>query len=81
MFSGTEAVPEDNGHKGEVTGCNLSVMGTNTDIDDVRGGTGDTLVKTGMLGKAETGTRDETEDVTSRRPDGVLIGCKGVAPT
>jgi len=45
-------------------------MGTSTDIDDIRGNTGDTL------GKTDTGTRDETEDVTSRGPDRVLIRCE-----
>ena len=39
-----------NGHKGDITGGNLSVIGTSTDIDDVRGNTGDTL------GEMETGT-------------------------
>ena len=38
---------EGNVHKGEVTGSDLSVMGTSTDIDDIRGDTGDTLGKTG----------------------------------
>jgi len=81
VFSEVEEGSEGNGHKGEVTGSDLSVMGTGTDVDDIRGDTGDTLGKTGTLGETETGTRDETEDATSRRPDGVLIGCEGAAPT
>ena len=75
VFSEVEEGSEGNGHKGEVTGSDLSVRGTSTDIDDVRGDTGDTL------GKTVTGTQDETEDATSCGPDGVLIGCEGVAPT
>ena len=74
-FSEVEEGSEVNGHKGEVTGSNLSVIGTSTDVDNVRGDIGDTL------GKTETGTRDETKDATSRGPDGVLIGCEGAAPT
>ena len=50
-------------------------MGTSTDVDDIRGDTGDTL------GKTETVTRDETEVVTLQGTDGVLIGCKGMAST
>src|SRR5882724_5814761 len=75
VFSGVGEGSEGNGHKGEVTRSDLSVMGTSTDIDDVRGNTGDTL------GKTEIGTRDETKDATLRGPDGVLIGCEGTAPT
>ena len=75
VFSEVEEGSEGNGHNGEVTRHDLSVMGTSTDVDDVRGDTGDTL------GKTETGTQDETEDATLRGPDGVLIGCEGVALT
>jgi len=74
-FSEVEEGSEVNGHKGEVTGSNLSVIGTSTDVDNIRGNTGDTL------GKTETGTQDKTEDATSQGPDGVLIGCEGMAPT
>ena len=59
VFSEVEEGSEGNGHKGEVTRSYLSVMGTSTDIDDIRGDTGDTL------GKTEIGTRDEIEDATS----------------
>ena len=58
-----------------VTGGDLSVIGTSTDIADMRGNTGVTL------GETETGTREETEDVTLRGPDGVLSGCGDMAPT
>ena len=58
-----------------VTGGDLSVIGTSTDIDDVRGDTGATL------GETETGTREETRDVTLQGHDGVLIGCGDMAPT
>ena len=75
VFSEVEEGSEGNGHKGEVTRSDLSVMGTSTDVDDSRGDTGDTL------GKTETGTRDETKDATLCGPDRVLIGCEGVAPT
>jgi len=54
---------------------NLSVMGTSTDVDDVRCDIGDTL------GKTEIGTQDETKDATLRGPNGVLIGCDRTAPT
>jgi len=62
-----------NGHRGD--GGELSVIGTSTDVDDVRDNTGATQ------GETDTGTREETEDATSQGPDGVLIGCEGVAPT
>jgi len=75
VFSEVEEVSEGNGHKGEVTGGDLSVIGTSTDVDNIRGNTGDTL------GKTETGTRDETEDVTSQGPNRVFIRCEGAAPT
>ena len=69
VFSEVEEGSEGNGHKGEVTGSYLSVMGTSTNVDDIRCNTDDTL------DDRETGTRDETEDVTSRGTDRVLIGC------
>ena len=75
MFSEVEERSEGSGHKGGVTGSDLSVIGTSTDIDDVRGSTGDTLEKT------ETGTQDETKDATSRGPDRVLIGCEDETST
>ena len=37
VFSEVEEGSEGNGHNGEVTGSDLSVMGTGTDVDDVRG--------------------------------------------
>jgi len=40
----------DNGHGGDITGGNLSVIGTSTNVDDVRGDTSATL------GETETGT-------------------------
>ena len=58
VFSGVEKGSEGNGHKGDVTRCDLSVIGTSTDVDDIRGDTGATL------GETETGTREETKDVT-----------------
>ena len=58
-FSEVEEGSEVNGHKGEVTKINLSVIGTSTDVDDMRGNTGATL------GERETGTREETEGATS----------------
>ena len=75
VFSEVEEGSEGNGHKGEVTGSDLSVRGTSTDVDDIRGDTGDTL------GKTATGTRDETEDATLRGPNGVLIRCKDKTST
>ena len=75
VFSEVEGGSAVNEHKGEFTGSNLSVMGTRTDVDDVRCDTGDTL------DDREAGTRDETEDATSQGTDGVLIGCEGMAPT
>ena len=47
VFSGVEGGSEGNGHKGDVTRCYLSVIGTSTDIDDVRCNTGATLGETG----------------------------------
>ena len=59
VFSEVEEVSEGNGHKGEVTGGNLSVIGTSTDIEDVRRDTGATI------GEMENGTQEEIEDMTS----------------
>jgi len=50
VFSKVREESGGNGHKGYVTGGELSVNGTSTDIDNVRGDTGATLVET------ETGT-------------------------
>jgi len=46
-----------------------SVTGAGIERDDTRGTQGD----------AEMGTGEEIEDVTSRGPDGVLVGCKDTA--
>ena len=75
VFSEVAEGSVGNGHKGEVTGGDLSVTGTSTDVYNVRDDTGDTL------GKTAIGTRDETEDATPRGPDGVLIGCESTALT
>jgi len=45
VFSEVEEGSEGNGHKGEVNGGNLSVIGTSTDVVNIRGDTGDTLGK------------------------------------
>ena len=50
VFSGVEEGSGDNEHEGAVTDGDLSVIGTSTGIDDVRGDTGATL------GETETGT-------------------------
>ena len=42
VFSGTEEACRDNGHGGDITGDDPSVIRTSTDIDDVRGDTGAT---------------------------------------
>src|SRR5882724_10373649 len=73
VFSGVEEESVSNGHRGD--GGELSVIGTSTDIDDMRDNTGDTQ------GETETGTREETKDATSQGPDRVLIGCEGAALT
>ena len=58
VFSEVEDKPGGNGHKGDVTRGELSIIGTSTDRDDVRGYTGATQ------GETETGTQTETEDAT-----------------
>ena len=73
VFSEVEEESGGNGHRGDLTGGELSVIGTSTDVDDMRGDTDATL------GETKTGTREETEDVTSRGPNGVLIRCEGTA--
>ena len=65
VFSGVDEAGRDNGHGGDITGGNLSVIGTSTDVDDVSGNTGATL------GETETGTREETE----MRPCKDLMEC------
>jgi len=75
VFSGVDEAGRDNGHKGDVTGGDLSVIWTSTKVDDMRGDTGATL------GETKTRTQEETKDVTSQGPDRVLIGCKGTALT
>ena len=75
MFSKVEEGSEGNGHRGEVTRSGWSVIETSTDVDNVRDNTGATLEET------ETGTVDEMGDVTLRKPDRELIGCKDTALT
>jgi len=49
VFSGAEEACRDNGtHGGDVTGGDPSVIGTSTDVDDVRGDTGATQGKSEM---------------------------------
>src|SRR5882724_13451049 len=43
VFSEVAEGSVGNGHKGEVTGGDLSLTGTSTDVDDIRGDTGATL--------------------------------------
>src|SRR5882724_7376594 len=64
-----------NGHRGDITKGESSVMesSTSTGMDE-----GITVVTLGEIG---AGTREETEDETSHGPDGVLIGCEAAAPT
>ena len=51
VFSGAEEACRDNGtHGGDVTGGDPSVIGTSTDVDNMRGDTGATL------GETRTGT-------------------------
>ena len=42
VFSGAEEVGRDNGHGGDITGGDPSVIRTSTDVDDMRGNTGAT---------------------------------------
>src|SRR5882724_8633533 len=60
VFSEVAEGSVGNGHKGEVTGGDLSLTGTSTDVYNVRDDTGD------ILGKTAIGTRDETKDATPR---------------
>ena len=57
VFSEVEAESGGKGHRGD--GGELSVIRTSTDVDDARDDTGVTQ------GETDTGTREETEDVTS----------------
>ena len=75
VFSGVEEAGRDNGNGGYVTGGDLSVIGTSTDVDDMSSDTNATL------GETETGTQEETRDASLQGPDRVLIRCEGVAPT
>ena len=59
VFSEVEEESGGNGHRGDLTGGKLSVIGTSTDVDDMRGDTGATL------GEMKTGIQAETEDATS----------------
>ena len=45
VFSGAEEACRDNGHRGDITGGDPSVIGASTDIDDVSGDTGATQGK------------------------------------
>ena len=75
VFSGAEAVSGDKGHGGDVTGGDpmaiRSVTSTGVERDDTRVTRDDSEVVTG----------EEVEDVTSKRPDRVLIGCEDMALT
>jgi len=59
VFSEVKEESGGNGHKGGITGGKLSVIRTSTDVDDVRGNTGATLVE------METGTQEEAKVATS----------------
>ena len=59
ISSGVEEGSGGNGYTGDVTRGAMLVIGTSTDIDDVRGDTGATL------GDIENGTWEETEDATA----------------
>jgi len=75
VFSRTEEVGRDNGHGEDITGGSPSVIGTSTDVSDVRGNTGATQ------GESKTEPWEKVEDVTLRGLDGVLIRCKDMAST
>jgi len=46
-FQWIDEAGRDNGHGGNITGGDLSVIRTSTDVDDMRGDTGATLDETG----------------------------------
>ena len=75
VFRGDEGRSGGNGHRGDITGGESSVIesGTSTGMDEG--------IKVVTLGEIRAGTREETEDETSHRPDGVLIGCEDTALT
>ena len=75
IFSGDKGGSGGDGHRGDVTKGESSVResSTSTGMDE-----GITVV---TLGDIKAGTREETEDETLCKPDGVLIGCKATAPT
>jgi len=59
VSSGVEEGSGGNGYTGDVTREAMSVIGTSTDIEDVRRDTGATI------GEMENGTQEEIEDMTS----------------
>ena len=75
VFSGTEAVPEEVKHEGDVTEDGRGAIGFGTGTGGESDGTGVTRSDT------EAGTVQDTGDETPREPDGELIGCEGKAPT
>ena len=75
VFSGTEAVPEETEHGGDVTNDGPWAIRFDTGTDSEGDGTGVTQVD------AEDGTVEDLGDATPRRPDGELIRCKDTAPT
>jgi len=48
VFSGAEEAGRDNGHGGDVTEGEPSIIGTSTDVDDMRGNTGATQGESDM---------------------------------
>src|SRR5882724_4299026 len=75
VFSGTEAVPEEVKHEGDVTEDGRGAIGFGTGTGGESDGTGVTRSDT------EAGTVKDTGDETPRESDGELIGCGGKAPT
>ena len=75
VLSGEEAVSGGMRHKGDITEGDSNAIGSVTGAGSKRD---DTRV---TRGDAKMGTGEETEDMTSRRPDRVLIGCEDTALT
>src|SRR5882724_10500374 len=75
VFSGTEAVPEEVKHEGDVTEDGRGVIGFGTETGGESDGTGVTRLDT------EAGNVQDTGYETPRDPDGELIGCEGKALT
>jgi len=59
VFSEVKEESGGNGHKEMSLGASCPIIGTSTDVDDMRGDTGATLVE------METGTREEAKVATS----------------